>query len=194
MMPLAFKSLSHGTVAFGFFNIESDLLLLDRRFFFAADFCSLVAALAGPEPGADVLRPAYVIDRPEDIGDLMGAIDGIRYTGFIGAVYRRFPFPDDPAGFKQKPGGWKTRNLLIEIILHYSVRHDLPVAVMGAADAIAIGDYRFSRQGFHELLEYVWRGGYPRWQNGVRPAYVLRMAQAAQASFNAIFAGVSFTH
>jgi hypothetical protein len=24
-MPLAFQSLSHGTVAFGFFNIESDL-------------------------------------------------------------------------------------------------------------------------------------------------------------------------
>ena len=29
-MPLAFESLSHGTIAFGFFNIESDLLLLDR--------------------------------------------------------------------------------------------------------------------------------------------------------------------
>ena len=30
-MPLAFESLSHGTIAFGFFNIESDLLLLDRQ-------------------------------------------------------------------------------------------------------------------------------------------------------------------
>jgi hypothetical protein len=26
-MPLAFESLSHGTIAFGFFNIESDMLL-----------------------------------------------------------------------------------------------------------------------------------------------------------------------
>jgi len=28
-MPLAFESLSHGTIAFGFFNIESDMLLLE---------------------------------------------------------------------------------------------------------------------------------------------------------------------
>ena len=34
-MPLAFESLSHGTVPFGFFNIDSDTLLLDRYFFFA---------------------------------------------------------------------------------------------------------------------------------------------------------------
>jgi hypothetical protein len=34
-MPLAFESLSHGTIAFGFFNIESDMLLLDRYFLFA---------------------------------------------------------------------------------------------------------------------------------------------------------------
>jgi hypothetical protein len=31
-MPLAFQSLSHGTITFGFFNIESDMLLLDRYF------------------------------------------------------------------------------------------------------------------------------------------------------------------
>ena len=34
-MPLAFESLSHGTIAFGFFNIESDMLILDRYFLFA---------------------------------------------------------------------------------------------------------------------------------------------------------------
>ena len=33
-MPLTFDSLSHGKVAFGFFNIESDMLLLDHYFFF----------------------------------------------------------------------------------------------------------------------------------------------------------------
>jgi hypothetical protein len=36
-MPLAFESESHGTIAFGFFNIESDVLLLDRYFFFTTD-------------------------------------------------------------------------------------------------------------------------------------------------------------
>jgi hypothetical protein len=34
-MPLAFESLSHGIIAFGFFNIESDMLILDRYFLFA---------------------------------------------------------------------------------------------------------------------------------------------------------------
>jgi hypothetical protein len=37
-MPLAFESLSHGAIAFGFFNIETDFLLLERYFFFADSF------------------------------------------------------------------------------------------------------------------------------------------------------------
>lgn len=41
-MPLAFESLSHGTIAFGFFNIESDMLLCDRYFLFADEFCRYV--------------------------------------------------------------------------------------------------------------------------------------------------------
>lgn len=31
-MPLAFDTLSHGTIAFGFFNIDSDMLLLEQYF------------------------------------------------------------------------------------------------------------------------------------------------------------------
>jgi hypothetical protein len=33
-MPLTFESISHGTIAFGFFNIDSDMLLLEKYFFF----------------------------------------------------------------------------------------------------------------------------------------------------------------
>ncbi|MCK7504603.1 MAG: hypothetical protein MZV70_11295 [Desulfobacterales bacterium] len=36
--------------------------------------------------------PVYSIDDPRKIGDLMGAIHGIRHTGFIGEVYKQFPF------------------------------------------------------------------------------------------------------
>ncbi|MGD2186296.1 MAG: hypothetical protein PVI71_09215 [Desulfobacterales bacterium] len=32
-MPLAFESLSHGSIAFGFFNIETDMLLLENYFY-----------------------------------------------------------------------------------------------------------------------------------------------------------------
>jgi hypothetical protein len=38
-MPLSFESLSHGTIAFGFFNIETDMLLLEQYFLFADAFC-----------------------------------------------------------------------------------------------------------------------------------------------------------
>jgi len=41
-MPLAFESLSHGTIAFGFFNIASDMLLLEHYFLFATDFVDLL--------------------------------------------------------------------------------------------------------------------------------------------------------
>jgi hypothetical protein len=193
-MPLAFESLSHGTVAFGFFNIESDLLLLDRTFFFAADFCSLIITMAAGDSESCLLKPAWLIEPPAAIGDLMGAIEGTRYTGFIGEVYQRFPFPEEPSGFIQKPGGWKTRPILLELLAHHAVRRDMAVAVYEAGAAITIGDYRFSRPGFHELLDYVWRGGYPRWENGVRPDYVRHMMQAAQESSSAIFAGAVFRH
>ena len=192
-MPLAFESLSHGTVPFGFFNIDSDMLLLDRYFFFAGDFCDCVTALAGPAARGAMLRPAYVFSRPGDIGDLMGAIHGIRHTGFIGEVYLRFPFPAEPVNFKQKADGWKTRDIMLGIISHYAVRRDIEIVVTPAASDIQIGDYRFSRAGFHELLKYVWRGGYPRWKNGVRPEYVRHMAEAASKGAGALFAGISFS-
>lgn len=50
-MPLAFESLSHGAIAFGFFNIESDMLLLEHYFFFATDFCEHIRAMAAMEGG-----------------------------------------------------------------------------------------------------------------------------------------------
>ncbi len=45
-MPLEFNSLSHGTVAFGFFNIKSDLLLLDTYILFSSECCQQISGLA----------------------------------------------------------------------------------------------------------------------------------------------------
>lgn len=190
-MPLAFESMSHGTVAFGFFNIESDMLLLERCFFFAPDFCGLVTAMArsGRAP-ADGL-PAYVFDDPRDVGDLMGAIHGLRHTGFIGAVYRRFPFPQDPAGFRQNPEGQGTREEMDELIRRRARPEALQVSVFPDPLGVAFGEYRFDRAGFHALLDYVWRGGYPRWRDGVRPDCVREMAAAARAGSGALFQGLS---
>ncbi|RLB99021.1 MAG: hypothetical protein DRH90_21110, partial [Deltaproteobacteria bacterium] len=45
----------------------------------------------------------YLISQREMIGNLSGAIHGYEFTGFIGEVYKLFPFPESHAGFKQKP-------------------------------------------------------------------------------------------
>ena len=76
-MPLAFKTLSFETIAFGFFNIESDMLLLERYFFFASDFCLSIQELAGKTGAQDISLPfnVYDIEDPTARGDLMGAID-----------------------------------------------------------------------------------------------------------------------
>ena len=86
-MPLVFESLSHGTIAFGFFNIDSDMLLLEQYFLFGSEF---------------------------------------------------------------------------------------------------------SRKTFQELITYVWRGGYPRWRDGIRPDYVLDMKSKIEAHRRGLFEKIQF--
>ena len=69
-MPLAFESKSHGRIAFGFFNIESDMLLLEHYFFFADDFCRNISALAAVGDGNyESEWDIYDIETAADIGD-----------------------------------------------------------------------------------------------------------------------------
>jgi len=104
-MPLAFDSLSHGRIAFGFFNIESDMLLCDRYFFFADNFCESLKKIADWDEDRfnQTQWPVWFIESAADMGDLMGAIHGVRFCGFLGELYRKFPFPQNPADFKQNP-------------------------------------------------------------------------------------------
>ena len=171
-MPLAFESLSHGTIAFGFFNIESDMLLLDRYFIFAQDFCGYIEMIAkdsGDRPYKS-LWPIQYIEDAADIGDLMGAIQGIRFTGFIGELYRHFPFPQHSEDFKQNPMGYQTHSVVAALIAKYAQSREISVVVSSERDKVEIGVYRFSRSQFQELIKYVWRGGYPRWKMASDPA------------------------
>ena len=193
-MPLEFQSLSHGPIAFGFFNIESDLLLLEHYFFFANEFCAYVADLSARKEG-DFKRNiwhVYYIERPSDIGNLMGAIHGVIFQGFIGEVYKLFPFPSLPEGFKQKPDGAKNRQTVENLIQHFARVIAIAVVIDVDSKKISIGDYSFSQDSFQELIKYVWRGGYPRWQNEVRPDYVLAMKQAVEGSNKPLFDGIVF--
>ena len=193
-MPLAFESLSHGTVAFGFFNIESDLLLLDRYFIFAEDFCRYTEKIAknGPDQAYCALWPIQVIEAVEDIGDLMGAIHGVRFTGFIGELYRHFPFPRESADFRQNPMGSQTRALVSRIIAKYAQPREISVAMSPERGEVDIGDYRFNRTQFQGLIKYVWRGGYPRWKDDLRPGYVRRMNSSIMQNRTGIFDGILF--
>lgn len=176
-MPLAFETLNRGTVAFGFFNIDTDLLLLQQHFLFADFFCAQVVRMAEDSKHTpfETAWPVYSIDDPRKIGDLMAAIHGIRYTGFIGEVYKRFPFPKRESEFKQKPEGFQNRSWTLSLLETWAVRTTLPVRVDQEHESVSVGEYLFAREVFHQLIQYVWVGGYPRWRDEVRPDYVMEM-------------------
>ena len=192
-MPLTFDSLSHGSIAFGFFNIESDMLLCDRYFLFADEFCRYMIDIAenAGEQAYHQLWTVQFIENAEAIGDLMGAIHGVRYTGFIGDLYRLFPFPARQQDFKQNPLGFKTQSRVVDIISNYAVPLDIQVKVAKGGTEIQIGDYRFNRPQFQELIRYVWRGGYPRWKDEIRPPYVAAMHKTIMQNLCGLFEGLT---
>ncbi|MCK5097866.1 MAG: hypothetical protein KAR45_07160 [Desulfobacteraceae bacterium] len=190
-MPLSFKSESHGDIAFGFFNIESDMLLLENYFFFADRFCEWMIQMASKDE-AELTTLSYkvhFIDNSDDIGDLMGAIHGVRFTGFIGKTYTMFPFPSDPKGFKQNPEGFNTQKIINEEIDKFSRQTELTVDFPNGKK-IKFGPYLFDIPVFHELIRYVWQGGYPCWKDEKRPQYVLDMRENIMKSHNSFFKGV----
>ncbi len=193
-MPLAFNSITHGSIAFGFFNIDSDMLLLERYFLFATEFCRYISVMAESEEGEafETVWEVYCISDQKDIGDLMGAIHGLHYTGFIGELYCRFPFPDKPEEFRQKPDGWETQAIVKAIIENYAETSPIPIIIDNEDREIRIGDYGFTRDSFQELLKYVWRGGMPRWKDEVRPDYVTAMRAKIEESRHVLLKGIGF--
>jgi len=177
-VPLAFPTQSHGTIAFGFFNIELDLLLLEQLFFFADSFCEAVVELSStPEVKIDGWR----VPRGQ-IGDLHGAIAGVALEGFIGATYRKWPFPRAPEDFKQSPEGVDNQPLAAEMIADFGGPEQLALRWSKDAGLFSIAGFDFSESGFERLLDYVDRGGYPRWRDDIRPDYVERMKSALMTS------------
>jgi hypothetical protein len=189
-MPLAFESLSHGQIAFGFFNIETDMILLEHYFFYAEDFCRSLCE--GAEKGKDSFKTVwevYWIQR-ENIGNLMGAIHGIDLRGFLGEVYKLFPFPRKEEEFKQNPEGYKNRTVVETLIQRYGKRTTLSFMIDEKKERIAIGKYIFNKPSFQELTRYIWRGGYPRWKDEIRPGYVIAMKDKIDQSNNPLFDGL----
>lgn len=193
-MPLGFQSLNHGVIAFGFFNIDTDLLLLEHYFLFSDAFCRYISQANRVKKIASTRGAwqVHTIETREDIGDLMGAIHGIQYTGFIGAVYRRFPFPQSQEDFKQRPDGWKNRSEVKRILNRFARPVDIEFKVNPKQDKVTIGDFVFDRSSFQEIVRYVWLGGYPRWKDGIRPDVVSGMKHEIEQNPNRLFSGLQF--
>ena len=182
-----------GPIAFGFFNIETDMLLLDVHFFFADDFCRAVKELAEVSGGGPSLidLDAYTLE-PSRIGNLMGAIHGIELSGFIGEVYRCYPFPREEEKFRQQPEGFRNRGIIEAIIGKYAGLKPIGITFDPAEDTVNIGGYKFDRKEFHRLILYVWAGGYPRWRDGLRPDYVIQMKRVIESSGSPLYTGLNF--
>lgn len=194
-MPLEFQSQSHGPIAFGFFNIESDMLLLEQYFFFAPQFCRQVVALAQPGSEGEVRGgqwSVYAIEDRRMVGNLMGAIYGVTFHGFIGELYKLYPFPRRTEEFKQKPEGFRTRQVVENLIQEYARVKEISFIADPHERTVTIGDYVFTGEWFQELVKYVWRGGYPRWKDEIRPEYVMEMKKAIEGIECFPFQGLMF--
>lgn len=192
-MPLEFQSISHGRIAFGFFNIETDMILLQYYFLFAQDFCNYISKIA-EAPLKETYESSwgiYLIENNANMGNLMGAIYGIDLRGFIGEVYKIFPFPEEREKFKQNPEGFKTRSLIEKLIQKYGKKTNIQFLIHLKDDKIGMGEYLFNGTSFQELIKYIWLGGFPRWKDGIRPDYVLKMKQMIEQSKSPVFEGLT---
>lgn len=168
------------------------MLLLDRYFFFASDFCRHVIDLARDYSDKPYQADWSVHVLPyEAIGNMQGSITGTDLSGFIGAVHRIFPFPKDLADFKQNPEGYAARERIEALATTFVPVQSVPAAADPNGEFVAIGEYVFNRPQFQALLVYVWLGGYPRWKDTVRPDYVLEMAAAVKLSDHPLFVDIS---
>jgi hypothetical protein len=116
----------------------------------------------------------------------------VHFSGFIGELYRHYPFPRQPDKFKQNPEGDRSRAQVRGIISRYARQIEIQAAVDPEQMQTAIGSYHFKRTQFQELLKYVWRGGYPRWKDGNRPGYVLEMTRQILRNPTGIFEHIAF--
>ncbi|MGQ9646897.1 MAG: hypothetical protein ACUVWO_10200 [Thermodesulfobacteriota bacterium] len=192
-MPLEFQSISHGKIAFGFFNIETDMILLNETFLFGEDFCRYIVQFAESEGDAyEAPWEVYLIPNRMDMGNLMGAIHGFDDRGFIGEVYTLFPFPAKKEAFKQNPEGFQNRPVIEKVIQRYARRINISFLVDQTNGTISIGQYVFSKTVFQELIQYLWMGGFPRWKDDIRPHYIMAMKRKIEQSKHPFLKGLTF--
>ena len=162
------------------------MLLLENYFFFAPEFCNCIIKFFKSFTAKKFFYniQGYIINDKNKIGNLMGAIHGISFTGFIGEVYKIFPFPKDMKDFKQKPDGYKNREIIEKIIVKYANSIEIPFETNESGEIIQIAEFQFTKKQFFHLINYVLQGGYPRWKDEKIPDYVKDMKEFIEKSDN----------
>ncbi|MGD9052055.1 MAG: hypothetical protein PVI38_16965 [Desulfobacterales bacterium] len=61
------------------------------------------------------------------------------------------------------------------MISKYARPIQIPIAADRRSGEVDIGVFKFNQQTLQGLIKYVWRGGYPGWQDNTRPEYVEAM-------------------
>ncbi len=84
------------------------------------------------------------------------------------------------------PEGFNTQKIVNEEIDKFSKQTEL-IVNFSKEEKIKIGPYLFDIPAFHELIRYVWQGGYPRFKDEIRAQYVLDMEEVIQKSQNSFF-------
>jgi hypothetical protein len=186
-MPLGFNTKSHGEIPVGFFNIETDMFLVQNYFVFASDLCEWIIVWSKGEEEQEHEVEMYVFHDHKKIGDLMGAISGMLFTGFIGELYKKYPFPQEKEKFKQNPEGWKTREEVEDLVQGFAQKEKVPIVISKSEGTISIGEYVFESEDFHQVLMYIWQGGWPRWKDEVQPGYVKEMMKGVFSSKHWLF-------
>ena len=76
------------------------------------------------------------------------------------------------------------------LIRPFSRETEIRLAGDEGTGEVGMGEYGFTTPGFQALIAYVWRGGYPKWRDGVRPDYVREMREKLEKSGHWIFDGL----
>jgi len=114
---------------------------MNHCFFFSTDFCEWIIEWTDAEDFSRAEKMVYAIQQREMISNLSGAIYGYEFTGFIGVVYKLFPFPESPSGFKQKPYSTQNRQAVERTIQPFAVLLKIPILFHPENQNIDFGDY-----------------------------------------------------
>ncbi|CAO0824330.1 hypothetical protein DFAR_580002 [Desulfarculales bacterium] len=77
-------------------------------------------------------------------------------------------------------------------MIRFGQAKDIPVLARPRPGQFSLGDYVFDHQGLKALVDYLWRGGMPGWQQGRRPEYLLATARALAGNPSPWFLGLNW--